>query len=111
MNKKLSVVIYALSLFACGEQVDQPGRFADLVLRNGNVLTVDGDLPKAQAIAIVGDKIIAVGSNQDIDELTGDATIVVDVTGQTVIPGFIEGHGHYLSFGSSLCLRHGNKSG
>ncbi len=89
-------------LFACSGDVDEPGRHADLVIRNGNVITVDDSLPKAEAVAIVGDRIVAVGSNQEIDALTGNATEVVDVMGQTVIPGFIEGHGHFLSFGSSL---------
>ncbi len=96
------LVICPVFLFACGGQGDQPEQSADLVLRNGNVVTVDESNSKAEAIAIVGDRIIAVGSNQEIDGLIGDSTEVVDVMGQTVIPGFIEGHGHFTSFGSSL---------
>jgi len=96
------LLICPVFLFACGGPVDQPGHPADLVLRNGNVLTVDKSNPRAEAIAIVADRIIAVGSNQEIGDLVGDSTEVIDVMGQTVIPGFIEGHGHYTSFGSSL---------
>jgi hypothetical protein len=100
--RKLSAGICAFLLAACGGPGDQSGRYADLVLRNGNVHTVDESLPKAEAVAITGDRIVAVGSDREIDRLIGDRTEVVDVEGQTVIPGFIEGHGHYMSFGSSL---------
>ena len=102
MNKFISISICAFLAYGCDGQLDQQDGLADLVVRNGNVLTVDENHPNAQAVAIVADRIIAVGSNQDIDKLTGDETEVVDVMGQTVIPGFIEGHGHYMSFGSSL---------
>jgi len=101
-NRRLSAAICALLLSACGGQGDQSGRYADLVLRNGNVHTVDESLPKAEAVAIIGDRIVAVGSDREIDRLIGDRTEVVDVEGQTVIPGFIEGHGHFTSFGGSL---------
>jgi len=102
LNKFISISICAFLAYGCDGQLDQQDGLADLVVRNGNVLTVDENHPNAQAVAIVADRIIAVGSNQDIDKLTGDETEVVDVMGQTVIPGFIEGHGHYMSFGSSL---------
>jgi predicted amidohydrolase YtcJ len=89
-------------LLACGGHEDQPAQSADLVLVNGNVVTVDEGNPRAEAIAIVGDRIFTIGSNEDIGELIADSTEVVDVMGQMVIPGFIEGHGHYMSFGSAL---------
>ena len=89
-------------MFACGGQFDEPGRYADLVLRNGNVLTVDENNSNAEALAIIGDRIVAVGSNQEIDDWIGESSEIIDLSGQTAIPGFIEGHGHYLSFGSSL---------
>lgn len=102
MNKNTGLGICVIFLFACGDQSDQAVSPADLVLRNGNVLTVDEDNPRAEAVAVSGDRIIAVGSNADVEALIGVATIVIDVTGRTVVPGFIEGHGHYMSFGSSL---------
>ncbi len=77
---------------------------ADLVLVNGNVVTVDPARPAAEAIAIVGDRIHAVGSNDDIDPSIGDETLVVDLAGRTAIPGLIEGHGHYSSFGEALTI-------
>ncbi|MEL7447798.1 MAG: amidohydrolase [Pseudomonadota bacterium] len=75
---------------------------ADLVMVNGNVVTVDPGLGTAQALAVVGEKIHAVGSDEEIREWVGDTTEVIDLAGQTAIPGLIEGHGHYTSFGESL---------
>ena len=72
---------------------------ADFVLHNGKVATVDPELGDLEAIAIIGDRISAVGTNSDIDALIGDNTAVIDLAGRLVIPGFIEGHGHYLSLG------------
>jgi predicted amidohydrolase YtcJ len=77
---------------------------ADLVLTNGNVVTVDPSQPAAEAVAVTGDRITAVGSAADIDSYIGADTEVIDLGGQTAIPGFIEGHGHYTSFGGSLLI-------
>ena len=74
---------------------------ADLVLTNGRVVTVEESQPEAQAIAVTGDRIVAVGSSGDIRPYVGPATKVVDVNGQLVIPGFIEGHGHFTGVGAA----------
>ena len=96
----------AATLIACGPAPDtEPSHpVADLVLTNGNVITVDDQNPSAQAVAAIGDRIVAVGSSADIAAYIGDATEVIDLGGQTAIPGFIEGHGHYMSFGGSLLI-------
>ena len=72
---------------------------ADLVLRGGKVATVDKALGEAQAVAISGAEIVAVGSNEDISAYVGDDTQVVELDGRFVMPGFIEGHGHFMSLG------------
>lgn len=77
---------------------------ADLVLHNGVVITVDDSLPEAEAIAINGHTITAVGSNAEIDAYIGDNTEVIDLEGRLAIPGFIEGHGHYMSLGESKMI-------
>lgn len=74
---------------------------ATLILRNGEVVTVDENIPEASAVAIAGDRILAVGSNEDIDQLAGPETEVIDLAGRLAIPGFIEGHGHFTSLGQS----------
>ena len=99
------LLIGILTLPACGDGRDGAGGpVADLALINGNVVTVDEDNPSAEALAVVGDRIVAVGSNDEIGAMIGDATEVVDLAGRTAIPGFIEGHGHYTSFGGSLMI-------
>ena len=72
---------------------------ADMVLRNGKIVTVDEALGEAQAIALRGDRILAVGSNEQIAAFISDSTRVVDLHGKLAIPGFIEGHGHFTSLG------------
>ena len=76
-------------------------RAATLVLTNGHIVTVDSARPEAQAVAIAGDRIIAVGTNADIQRHVTSATQVIDLQGRLAIPGFIEGHGHYMGLGQS----------
>jgi predicted amidohydrolase YtcJ len=77
-------------------QTPQP---ADLVLRNGKIVTVDPAAPVAQALAARGGRIVAVGSNGAVQPLTGPRTQVIDLHGMLAIPGFIEGHGHFTGLG------------
>lgn len=72
---------------------------ADLVLRNGRIVTVDERVPEAQALAAAGGRIVAVGSSDEIAPLIGPATQVIDLAGRLAIPGFIEGHGHFSGVG------------
>ncbi len=77
---------------------------ADLVLINGKVVTVDAGLPAAQAIAVKGYLIQAVGSDEEIEALIGPLTRVIDAQGQLVVPGFIDSHGHYMGLGESKMI-------
>jgi predicted amidohydrolase YtcJ len=86
-----------LSHTAIGGQVTP----ASLVLVNGKIVTVDHNRPEAQAMAIQGDTIAAVGSNYEIRPYCGPRTRMIDLQGDLVIPGFIEGHGHFLQLGLS----------
>ena len=92
-------------LTACNKPASQDlHTIADLLLVNADVVTVDAALPNAEAIAIRGDRILAVGTSDEMSKHRGDDTEVIDLDGQMVIPGFIEGHGHYTSFGGSLMI-------
>ncbi len=96
----------ALTFIAiAGCAADQPREEqADLVLRNGHVVTVDSAMPEAEAIAMRGHEIVAVGSNEQIEAYIGSATEVVDLSGRLVVPGFIEGHGHYMGLGRARMI-------
>lgn len=77
---------------------------ANLVLRNGKIVTVDSAQPEAQAIAITGYTITAVGSNRRIGRYVGPNTEVLDLQGMLAIPGFIEGHGHFMGLGNAKMI-------
>ena len=72
----------------------QSQRTADLILHNGKVLTVDADDSIQQAVAVQGEVIQAVGSDQDVLALAGPATTAIDLDGRTLIPGIIDVHAH-----------------
>ena len=112
MRKTLrSLLLSATALFlvsACSggsdsEQAasDATVNAADLVLRGGTIATVDPNLGTVEAVAINGYTITAVGSNEDIAAYIGPTTEVVELDGRFAMPGFIEGHGHYMSLGEA----------
>ncbi len=104
---KRAPVLLASGLLSCaGTPPEEP---ADLVLRNGNIVTVDETRPRAQALAAKDGVIVAVGSDEELEGYIGDETRVIDLGGMLAVPGLIEGHGHYMSWGASLMeleLRH-----
>jgi predicted amidohydrolase YtcJ len=82
---------------ACAPKVEP----ADAVLRNGKIVTVDSVKPQAQALAIRGDKIEALGTNDEMQRYVGPSTQVIDLEGLLAIPGFIDSHGHFTSVGEA----------
>ena len=77
-------------------------RTPETVILNGRLITFDPDRPRAEALAIAGGEILAVGSTRDIRDLAGPGTRSVDAGGATVLPGFIDSHVHL--FGGSVEL-------
>jgi hypothetical protein len=73
---------------------------ADLVLTNGKVITVDDRFSIAQAVAVRGDRIVAVGTNQEVNRLAGPSTRRIDLRGKSVVPGFIDNHAHFQEEGA-----------
>ena len=69
---------------------------ADLILHHGKVVTVDDRFTVTQAVAIKGERILAVGNNGEIARLTGPDTRKIDLKGKTVIPGLIDNHAHFM---------------
>ncbi len=103
---RAAVTSLAMGLMAaCGGSAPENDP-ADLVLTNGRIVTVDDALPEAEAMAVVGDRIVALGSTDEISSFIGDGTEVLDLDGRLAIPGFIESHGHFLGIGdANLQLR------
>jgi predicted amidohydrolase YtcJ len=75
---------------------------ADVVLRNGKIWTVNPKQPEAEALAIAGDRIIAVGTEAQIRPLIGGKTKVIDLKQRRVLPGFHDSHVHLLATGQRL---------
>ena len=98
---------HTLGCVACAAAVigsvacESPVEPADVVLRSGKVVTVDDVVREAEAVAIRGDRITAVGRTAEIDRYIGPQTEVLDLERHLAIPGFIEGPGHFLGIGDS----------
>lgn len=89
----LAVALTAMSLG--GSAVAQTAEPADLIFHGGKVWTVDDAKSQAEAVALRDNRIVRVGSDQEVLALRGPATRVVDLAGKLVLPGFIDGHTHF----------------
>jgi len=88
-------VVVGVVVAACGGVQAQRAERADLVLLHGKIVTVDPADRVAQAMAVTAGKIIAVGSDQEIESRVGQGTRVIDLHGRTVTPGLIDSHAHF----------------
>lgn len=70
---------------------------ADRIIRGGSIITVNPGQPAAEAVAVAGGKIVAVGSEADVMKHKGEATEITDLAGRTLVPGFVDGHSHFCS--------------
>jgi hypothetical protein len=93
-----AALLYGMLSAACAPRVEP----ADLVLRNGKIVTVDQSKPEVQALAARGDTIAALGTNEEMQAFVGPSTEVIDLAGRLAIPGFIEGHAHFTGIGQAL---------
>src|SRR5437660_1032485 len=75
---------------------------ADLILFNGNIHTMDANYPTAQAVAIIANRIAAVGASENIRSLAGPRTRSVNLGGRLLLPGFNDAHVHFLIGGFQL---------
>jgi predicted amidohydrolase YtcJ len=98
----LSVLLAALALVACAWANASPPP-ADIVIVNARIYTVNVRQPWAEALAIRGDKLLAVGSVKDMAVYRGPSTRVIDAKGKLVLPGFTDCHVHFLD--GSLALQ------
>jgi predicted amidohydrolase YtcJ len=77
---------------------------ADLILSNGKIITVDDQFSIAQAVAVRGDRIVAVGTNEEVNRLQGANTRRIDLQGRAVVPGLIDNHAHFQEEGAYWAL-------
>src|SRR6476660_8094958 len=75
---------------------------ADLIITNAKIWTVDKTRPHAEALAVLGDRIVAVGSAADVDTWHGPQTKVLDAQGKLLLPGFNDAHVHFVDGGDHL---------
>jgi predicted amidohydrolase YtcJ len=90
----LAVLLAGLPWLAACAAVAAP---AERIIRGGPIVTVNPAQPAAEAVAIAHGKIVAVGTAAEVMKLAGPATEVTDLAGRTLVPGFIDGHSHFMS--------------
>lgn len=88
-------VVAGLAMLA-GEAV---GQTADSIISGGPIVTMNEGVPRAEAVAVKGGKIIAVGTKAEVEKFKAADTVMVDLGGRTLLPGFIDGHGHVFTTG------------
>src|SRR5437899_4777122 len=101
MKPIVSIPTILFAMFTAAH-AEQPALAPGLISLNGADRTMDGAQPKAEALAISGTRIVAVGSTADLRALVGTKTRVVDAGGKSVLPGFNDAHVHWLSGGYSI---------
>ncbi|MGE3844054.1 MAG: amidohydrolase [Vicinamibacterales bacterium] len=96
--------VFVLVMLAAASTLSAQPQVADVVLTGGKVITVDDRFSIAQAVAIRGDRVLAVGTNQQINALAGPNTRRIDLRGRSLMPGFIDNHAHYQEEGAYWTL-------
>src|SRR5437879_5253135 len=106
MLSKTAMALLAFILAACatGPAPGLKPEAPELVLYNGKIVTVDAAFSIAQAVAIRGDRFVAVGTNDAVRRTAGSATRQIDLGGRTVIPGLMDGHLHNAGGGPGVDL-------
>ncbi len=112
----VSLLLAMLALSACTEpesepapppepeRAPEPAIAADMVFFGGTIITMDPDNPEVEAVAVSDNRIFAVGDRAQIEDLIGSLTEQIDLDGRTLLPGFIEGHGHFLGLGQAKMI-------
>ena len=95
--KRYSLLLVTALLAACSSRPVP----ADLIISGGPIYTMNTSSPSAEAVAVRGDTIVFVGSSKEAEEFRGKETRQIDLKGNTLTPGFIETHGHFMGLGYS----------
>jgi predicted amidohydrolase YtcJ len=97
---KFLTVLFSILLVTVAAAQSTPA--ANLIITNAKVWTVDPALPTAEAVAVLGERIVAVGSSKQIDAWRGSQTRVIDAAGKLLLPGFNDAHVHFVEGGAQL---------
>ena len=97
MKIVITLIVVILFLISCTKQTTE---YADKIYVNGIIITVDDQRPQAQAVATKNGLIMAVGTRDNIEQFNGPNTVVSDLEGQTLVPGFIDAHSHFAGVGT-----------
>lgn len=101
MPSRMLKIVTVLTLL-CSAGLAQQRPAADLVITNAKVWTVDSNRPQAEAVAVLGDRIVGIGTSAEMDSWRGANTKVIDAAGKLVLPGFNDAHVHFVDGSSSL---------
>ncbi len=96
---QLLLLLFVTIFFAC--QPTPKGEIADIIYHNGTIITMEGEAQKATSVAVKDGKILAVNESSLLPAHQGEATKIIDLTGKTMLPGFIDAHSH-IAMGMSL---------
>jgi len=102
LSATLTTIIVAGALTACSAPPPAAGparETADAIYAGGPIITVDDAQPSAEAVAVKGGRILLVGARADVEALRGPSTVVHDLAGHTMLPGFVDAHGHVSTVG------------
>jgi predicted amidohydrolase YtcJ len=97
LMRRLYAVFLVIWIFFCSQSFAQPP--VDAIYHGGDIVTIDDANPFAEAVAIKSGRIVAVGSNVDVLKLKDENTKLIDLGGKTLLPGFVDGHGHCFQTG------------
>src|SRR5262245_36409874 len=97
---KFAFCVFVIMAALCANAESKPS--ATLIVTNAAVYTVDKQQPKAEAVAVIGDRIIAIGSRADIDLWRGPQTKMIDAGSKLLLPGFNDAHVHFIQGGAQL---------
>ncbi|NNJ99436.1 MAG: amidohydrolase [Desulfatitalea sp.] len=87
------IICIMISTAACSDEI------ADTIYKNGNIITINDIQPGAEAVAVKDGKILAIGTQKDVLKHKGKATRLIELEGQTMLPGFVDAHGHVMAGG------------
>ncbi len=97
-NMRLQLALLSYILLAACQQAPER-EFGDMLITGGPIYTMDEGNPRVEAVVVTGNKIVFAGQLSEAEAWKGDQTRTIDLQGKTMTPGFIEGHGHFMSMG------------